>query len=79
MTAFDAPEWTVKCESCGRIADPVTRKLKHRATEPVPTVEQMEEWFHDDGGCEATDGCWVEPDGHCPHGHSSWMLRLGLI
>lgn len=28
---------------------------------------------------DATDGCQVEPDGVCPHGHPSWLLRLGLI
>lgn len=25
------------------------------------------------------DGCEVEPDGQCPHGYKSPMLRLGLI
>lgn len=28
---------------------------------------------------EATDGCLVEPDGICRHGHPSWLLRLGVI
>jgi hypothetical protein len=32
-----------------------------------------------DGVADATDGCSVEPDGVCPHGHPSWLLRLGLI
>jgi hypothetical protein len=32
-----------------------------------------------DRGGEATDGCWVEPDGICPHGCQSWFLVLGLI
>ena len=32
-----------------------------------------------EGGCEAVDGCWVEPDGVCPHGCRSWLLELGLI
>lgn|GEM_PF-2195672 len=32
-----------------------------------------------EGVCEATDGCLVEPDGVCPHGHPSWLLHLGLI
>ena len=27
----------------------------------------------------ATDGCRVEPDGECPHGHVSWLLYLGFI
>lgn len=25
------------------------------------------------------DGCEVEPDGSCPHGYESPLLRLGLI
>jgi hypothetical protein len=48
-------------------------------TTDEPDLETLEEWMIDDGGCEATDGCWVEPDGTCPHGHPSWFLRLGLI
>jgi hypothetical protein len=44
----------------------------------MPTIEQLEEWA-DDGICEATDGCIVEPDGTCPHGKESWLRVLGLI
>lgn len=44
-----------------------------------PDVEQLIEWERDGGGCEATDGCWVEPDGTCEHGHPSWLLEMGLI
>jgi len=43
-----------------------------------PDEEQLEEWIFD-GVCDATDGCTVEPDGVCPHGHPSWLLRLQLI
>jgi len=32
-----------------------------------------------DGICEATDGCLVEPDGVCEHSHPSWLVRLGFI
>lgn len=32
-----------------------------------------------DSVAAATDGCQVEPDGVCEHGHPSWPLRLGLI
>lgn len=42
-----------------------------------PDLDQLEEWAAD-GGCEATDGCWVEVDGTCPHGRQSWLLVLGL-
>lgn len=53
------------------------------ATHKVPTTDEpddetLEEWVLE-GGCEATDGCWVEPDGECEHGHLSWMRYLGLI
>ena len=44
----------------------------------MPDVETLEAWM-DEGGCEATDGCWVEPDGVCPHGKKSWLLVAGMI
>jgi hypothetical protein len=44
----------------------------------MPDIEILEEWM-DEGGCEATDGCWVEPDGICPHGKKSWLLVAGMI
>jgi hypothetical protein len=44
----------------------------------APPLEQLLEW-HEECGCEATDGCWVEPDGRCEHGKPSWLLALGLI
>ena len=47
-------------------------------TTPEPDSEDVEGWVLDDV-CEATDGCEVEPDGVCPHGHPSWLVRLGLI
>jgi hypothetical protein len=47
-------------------------------TVPTPDMMDVEEW-EEEGGCEATDGCWVEPNGVCIHGHPSWLLRLGLI
>ena len=40
-----------------------------------PDIETLMEW-EAEGGCEATDGCWVEPDGTCEHGHRSWLLEL---
>jgi hypothetical protein len=43
-----------------------------------PDMDTLEEWLFD-GVCESTDGCMVEPDGICPHGHPSWLLVLGLI
>ncbi len=44
-----------------------------------PSLDLLEEWFFARGGCEATDGCWVEPGGVCPHGYPSWLLQLGYI
>ena len=44
----------------------------------APDIEQLIEW-ESEGGCEATDGCWVEPDGVCEHGCKSWLLELGMI
>jgi len=49
---------------------------------PDPTVEEPEvsELYEmADGIAEATDGCTVEPDGICPHGHPSWLILLGYI
>jgi hypothetical protein len=46
--------------------------------EDAPTPETLQEWLNQ-GGCEATDGCWVEPDGICEHGCQSWLLVMGLI
>lgn len=44
----------------------------------MPSIATMQRWLND-GVAKATDGCRVEPDGHCEHGKPSWLLRLGLI
>lgn len=49
-----------------------------KPTESEPAFELLEEWTFD-GVCDATDGCRVEPDGTCEHGHPSWLLYLGYI
>lgn len=51
---------------------------------PEPTMEEpdmleVNEQADEEGGCEATDGCWVEPDGVCEHGHPSWLIVWGMI
>lgn len=51
------------------------QKKEARASEP--SLDQIFDWLAD-GGCEATDGCWVEPDGICPHDCKSWALEMGL-
>ena len=43
-----------------------------------PSTEQLIQW-ENEGGCEATDGCWVETDGECEHGCKSWLALLGMI
>lgn len=58
---------------------PARRTTWPQPTIPRPDLDTIEEWMWEDGGCEATDGCWVEIDGLCPHGHPSWLLRLGLV
>ena len=54
------------------------RKQWPEPTEEEPAHEQLRYWVFD-GVCEATDGCRVEPDGECEHGHPSWLLYLDLI
>ena len=53
-------------------------------TWPEPTTEEPSEetlmsWLMDAEYPEATDGCIIEPDGTCEHGHPCWRLYLGLI
>jgi len=54
-----------------------------RAAKPQltpPDVETLMEWEAEED-CEVAcpHHCWVEPDGTCPHGHPSWLLKMGLI
>ena len=44
-----------------------------------PDMETLIDWVIFDGDCEATDGCRIEVDGVCPHGHPAWPRRLGMI
>lgn len=44
-----------------------------------PSEQELEDMVLGMEDALATDGCVVEPDGVCPHGHPSWPLRLGLI
>ncbi len=53
------------------IERPIKKKMKG------PSYKTMMKWV-EDGRAKATDGCWVEPDGRCPHGCRSWLLELGL-
>lgn len=47
-------------------------------TRPQPKMHKLERQAMD-GIVQATDGCRVEPDGVCPHGHVSWLIYLGII
>jgi len=46
-------------------------------TTEEPTSETLMEWV-DQGGCRATDGCWLEEGQVCEHGYPSWAVVLGL-
>ena len=59
-----------------RINDLVRPGIK--PTVAVPDLDTLAYWLWD-GVAEATDGCVVELDGTCPHGHRSWLRELGLI
>jgi hypothetical protein len=49
-----------------------------KPTVPEPDLERLMHWLFTDV-CEATDGCEVKPDGICPHGHPSWVLRKEMV
>jgi hypothetical protein len=53
--------------------------LKHVITTAPPDDETVGRWIMEREDCEATDGCRVEPDGMCEHGHRSWLRVLGII
>jgi hypothetical protein len=44
-----------------------------------PSLEELQRQLEEDGGCEAIDGCFVEPDGTSERDQPSWLLALGLI
>jgi hypothetical protein len=52
------------------------RQSKYKKpTRKQPSEATMSKWLFD-GVAKATDGCLVEPDGTCPHGHVSWIEYL---
>ena len=61
------------CAKCGR-----KQGERHIATTKRPGMRTLEHWVYD-SVAKATDGCKVEPDGTCPHGHNSWLIVLGMI
>lgn len=77
MSEKPAPECP-RCALGDHGRGPRADGIKHVATEPKPTLEQMEFWLLDGVG-EATDGCRVENDGRCEHGHTAWMRLVGIV
>lgn len=82
--------WATNIESQGWLAKGVIQgdvdqtAATSESKWPEPTTDEPDQdtifdWLIMDGNCEATDGCLIEPDGICYHGHPSWLLRLGLI
>jgi hypothetical protein len=54
--------------------------ISYFGTDDVDEIaRKLNAWRFEEHGSEATDGCWVEPDGICPHGHPSWLLYFGLV
>lgn len=47
--------------------------------EPEDREQYLFDVLMDNEHAEASDGCTVEPDGVCPHGHPSWERRWGMI
>ena len=50
-----------------------------KPTVAKPTMSELEDWLMDVEYPYATDGCQIEPDGICQHGHPCWMLVMGFI
>ena len=50
--------------------------LAPRPTVEQPSDEELAAMSCDGADCEATDGCTVDPDGICPHGHVPWLVYL---
>ncbi len=66
----------VEVDICPKCKQP--RGERHVPTMKRPGLRALERYSFD-GIAKATDGCKVEPDGVCQHGHSSWLLCLGYI
>jgi hypothetical protein len=56
----------------------IDTKTRYKKVRSIPTLKTLNKWMMD-GVAKATDGCRVEPDGECQHGHKSWLLVLGVI
>lgn len=52
--------------------------VRHRPTRCRPSLRRLQASLLD-SIVEGTDGCEVEPDGACRHGHHSWLRALGIV
>lgn len=70
----NTPEWQRFMTAMGQ---PVSTDPK------APTIDEPSENELIDmvlsGTAIATDGCSIEIDNTCPHGHTSWLAYLGII
>ena len=68
----------VYCKTCKVLTVNSVPAHAEHSTVNVPSNRSMKRWVMD-GVAKATDGCRVEPDGSCPHGHQSWLIVVGVI
>lgn len=78
------PDWLEAAMRRSLQEDHQTQTNQARPTAEVaepqpPDKATLWQWVDAYGLCTATDGCWVEPDGTCEHGHLSWLVVLGLV
>lgn len=79
-TGFGWKEWRkVKADvPIGQFIATVKASANAIVGKRAPSWETLNKWSAD-GIAKATDGCKVEPDGTCRHGHKSWLLIRRLI
>ena len=65
------------CESCG-MKPAANGRIAHRATVKI-SEEDASAMIWGSMDALATDGCPVEPDGTCEHGHESVLIVWGYI
>lgn len=70
----------MKCTCGGKFVNRGTHYRCDRCgdTTTQPSIGTIQDWDNE-GGCETPCGCWVEMDGTCEHGNSSWAILMGLI
>lgn len=72
-----AQGWIEDADKC--IMQPQTWPEDEDQPAQPPAIQDLWDWVDEYGQCLATDGCWVEMDGTCEHGHPSWLVVLGLV